>query len=76
MPPVAPIDVVVVMDPIESIKIAKDSSFAMLLEAQRRGHRLHYVRPGGLSLVDFRATAKVAPLVVRDRVKDLSLIHI
>lgn len=70
MPPVAPIDVVVVMDPIESIKIAKDSSFAMLLEAQRRGHRLHYVRPGGLSLVDFRATAKVAPLVVRDRVKD------
>ena len=43
----APLDVVVVMDPIESIKTTKDSSFAMLLEAQRRGHRLHYVRPAG-----------------------------
>ena len=51
MPAVAPLDVVVVMDPIESIKPAKDSSFAMLLEAQRRGHRLHYVRPGGLSVI-------------------------
>ena len=45
-----PLDVVVVMDPIGSIKIAKDSTFAMLLEAQRRGHRLHYVLPGGLSV--------------------------
>lgn len=44
------LDVVVVMDPIASIKIAKDTTFAMLLDAQRRGHRLHYVRPGGLSL--------------------------
>lgn len=44
------LDVVVVMDPIASIKIAKDTTFAMLLEAQRRGHRLQYVRPGGLSL--------------------------
>ena len=33
-----PFDVVVVMDPIGSIKIAKDSTFAMLLEAQRRQH--------------------------------------
>ena len=40
-----PLDVVVVMDPIGSIKIAKDTTFAMLLEAQRRGHRLHYVLP-------------------------------
>ena len=43
-----PLDVVVVMDPIGSIRIAKDSTFAMLLEAQRRGHRQHYVLPGGL----------------------------
>ena len=45
-----PLDIVVVMDPIGSIKIAKDSTFAMLLEAQRRGHRLHYVQPGGLTI--------------------------
>ncbi len=61
-----PLDVVVVMDPIESIKIAKDTTFAMLLEARRRGHRLHYVRPGGLSLRDGKAMAQAAPLVVKD----------
>ncbi|MBD9367386.1 glutathione synthase [Xanthomonas sp. XNM01] len=61
-----PLDVIVVMDPIGSIKIVKDTTFAMLLEAQRRGHRLHYVRPGGLSLKDGRALARVAPLQVRD----------
>jgi glutathione synthase len=61
-----PFDVVVVMDPIGSIKIAKDTTFAMLLEAQRRGHRLHYVRPGGLSLRDGRAVAQAAPLAVKE----------
>lgn len=61
-----PLDVVVVMDPIGSIKIAKDSTFAMLLEAQRRGHRLHYVLPGGLAVVDGKAQATAAPLQVRD----------
>ena len=61
-----PLDVVVVMDPIGSIKIAKDTTFAMLLEAQRRGHRLHYVRPGGLSLRDGKAMAQAAPLTVKD----------
>jgi glutathione synthase len=60
------LDIVVVMDPIASIKIAKDSTFAMLLEAQRRGHRLLYVVPGGLSLRDGRAAALVAPLRVTD----------
>ncbi|MBX9401901.1 glutathione synthase [Lysobacter sp. BMK333-48F3] len=61
-----PLDIVVVMDPIGSIKIAKDSTFAMLLEAQRRGHRLWYVQPGGLSLHGGHAMAKVAALQVRD----------
>ncbi len=60
------LDIVVLMDPIESIKTAKDSTFAMLLEAQRRGHRLHYVRPGGLFLRDGRAFALAAPLAVED----------
>lgn len=57
-------DVIVVMDPIGSIKIAKDTTFAMLLEAQRRGHRLHYVIPGGLSLHGGVALARTAPLAV------------
>ncbi|HEY0333551.1 MAG TPA: glutathione synthase [Stenotrophomonas sp.] len=59
-------DVIVVMDPIAHIKIAKDTTFAMLLEAQRRGHRLHYVRPGGLALRGGTAVATVAPLTVRE----------
>ena len=58
-----PFDVIVVMDPIERIKIAKDSTFAMLLEARRRGHRLWYVRPGGLSVADGRAAAQAPRLL-------------
>jgi glutathione synthase len=60
------LDIVVVMDPIAAIRIAKDSTFAMLLEAQRRGHRLHYVIPGGLALRDGVAMADLQPLEVRD----------
>ena len=65
-----PCNVVVVMDPIASIKIAKDSTFAMLLEAQRRGHRLFYVLPGGLTLRGGVAFADIAPLTVRDDKSD------
>ncbi len=61
-----PLDIVVVMDPIESIAIAKDSTFAMLLEAQRRSHNLWYVLPGGLGVRDGNAVATMAPLTVRD----------
>jgi glutathione synthase len=60
------LDVAVVMDPIGGIKIGKDTSFAMLLEAQRRGHRLHYVSPGGLWLDGSRPMARLAALEVRD----------
>jgi len=66
MQPRLTLDVVIVMDPIEAIRIAKDSTFAMLLEAQRRGHRLHYVRPGGLGLRDGRPLAVSAALTVTD----------
>jgi glutathione synthase len=58
--------VAVVMDPIGSIRIAKDTTFAMLLEAQRRGHHLHYVLPGGLGIAGGEAVATMAPLVVEE----------
>ena len=61
-----PIDIAVVMDPIGSIKIAKDTTFAMLLEAQRRGHRLHYVHPGSLHWLQGEPCARLAPLQVAD----------
>ena len=41
----------VVMDPIESITPKKDSSLAMLLEAQRRGAEIHYLLQKGLKMV-------------------------
>ena len=61
-----PLSVAVLMDPIGSIKIAKDTSFALLLEAQRRGHGLHYLMPGSLGLRQGEPVARVAPLAVRD----------
>jgi len=40
----------IVMDPIESINIKKDTSFAMMLEAQRRGYEIHYIQMDDLHL--------------------------
>ncbi|EEW06985.1 glutathione synthase [Vibrio mimicus] len=40
----------IVMDPIASINIKKDSSFAMMLEAQRRGYEIHYMEMNDLHL--------------------------
>jgi glutathione synthase len=56
----------VLMDPIGAIKIAKDTTFAMLLEAQRRGHSLHYFEQGDLALRDGTPWARIAPLEVRE----------
>ena len=56
----------VLMDPISAIKSAKDTSFAMLLEAQRRGHALHYFEQGDLALRDGVPWARSAPLEVRE----------
>jgi glutathione synthase len=56
----------VLMDPIGAIKIAKDSSFAMLLEARRRGHVLHYFEQGDLALRDGAPWARIATLEVRE----------
>jgi glutathione synthase len=58
--------VAVLMDAIESIHIEKDSTFAMLLEAQRRGHRLLYVTQGGLAMRGAEPWAHAAALDVRD----------
>ena len=51
--------VAVQMDPIARINIKGDSTFALLLEAQRRGHDVFYYTPDKLSL---RGTELVAPL--------------
>jgi len=60
----------VVMDPIDGIKPYKDSTFAMLLEAQRRGHILHYMEPGDLFAKDGRVFAGMQIVEVRDNTTD------
>ena len=57
----------IVMDPIQNIKPHKDSSFAMLLEAQRRGHELVYMQPEDLYLKNGQARATTSELKVWDR---------
>ena len=56
----------VIMDPIESIKIHKDSTFAMLLEAQARAWEIFYMEQGDLFLQDDRCHAHMRRLEVRD----------
>ena len=58
--------VAVQMDHIASIRIAGDSTFALLLEAQRRGHRLSTIRRTGSPLRAATVTALVEPLTVAD----------
>ncbi|MCJ2050454.1 glutathione synthase [Methylobacterium sp. J-070] len=58
--------VAVQMDPIQNIRIAGDTTFALLLEAQRRGHTLVYYTPDRLSMQGRRVTARVERLTVRD----------
>lgn len=52
----------IVMDPIANINIKKDSSFAMLLEAQRRGYELHYMEMNDLYLINGEAWRAPASL--------------
>ncbi len=58
--------VAVQMDPIQRIRIAGDSTFALLLEAQARGHTLLHYMPDRLSMRDGQVFASVEPLQVRD----------
>ena len=60
----------IVMDPIDKIKTYKDSSFAMLLEAQRRGHTLYYMEPENLFAKGGRVFAEMHQLTVRDNADD------
>jgi glutathione synthase len=61
-----PLTVAVQMDPIERIRIAGDSTFALLLEAQTRGHRLLHYTPDRLRLSGSRVEALAEPLAVKD----------
>jgi glutathione synthase len=54
-----------VMDPIASINIAADTTFVLMLEAQRRGHRIFYVDPAELTVDAGNVIARVSPVTLR-----------
>lgn len=54
------------MDPIGGIDIRGDTSFALALEAQRRGHELFYYEPDRLAMRDGQVSAAIQPLQVAD----------
>ena len=64
------LNVAVQMDPIARINIRGDSTFALLLEAQKRGHGLSYYTPDKLSLRGEELVAPVQLLTVRDEPGD------
>ncbi|GGF03129.1 glutathione synthase [Stappia taiwanensis] len=58
--------VAVQMDHISSINIAGDSAFALMLEAQTRGHALYHYTPDRLAMTGDTVTAGLEPVEVRD----------
>lgn len=56
----------VVMDPISTIKIQKDSTFAMLLAAQAKDWQLYYMELNDLSVINGVAMSNTRPLTVTD----------
>ncbi len=56
------------MDHISGLDIAGDTTFALMLEGQRRGHALLHYTPGQLSLTGQKVEAAVEPVTVADQV--------
>jgi glutathione synthase len=62
-----PLKVACQMDPIDRIDIGGDSTFALLLEAQKRGHSMFYYTPPDLALLGERLVARGSTLTVQDK---------
>ena len=61
-----PLKIAVQMDHISTVSITGDTSLALSLEAQRRGHQLFHYTPDRLSLRDGKVFAGVEEMQVRD----------
>ena len=61
-----PLKVAIQMDHIQSINIAGDSTFALMLEAQARGHQLFHYTVATMAMEDGEVFAEVEPVTVRD----------
>jgi glutathione synthase len=64
-----PLNVAIQMDPMESLNIAGDSTFHLMLAAQARGHRLYHYRPDDMTWRNERLTAKAREVTLLQRVK-------
>ncbi len=54
----------VIMDPIEKIDIEKDTTFVLMLEAQKRGHKVYYMELKDLSIRDNTPEAQFCQVIV------------
>ena len=61
-----PLKIAVQMDHVSTVSIAGDTSFALSLEAQRRGHQLFHYTPDRLSLRDGKVFARIEAMQLRD----------
>jgi glutathione synthase len=64
-----PLSVAIQMDHVSTIHIAGDTTFALALEAERRGHRLYHYTPDRLSMLGGKVFARLETLSVMDKVE-------
>jgi glutathione synthase len=64
-----PLSVAIQMDHVSTLHIAGDTTFALALEAQRRGHRLYHYTPDRLSMLGGKVFARLETLSVVDNVE-------
>ena len=65
-----PLDIAVQMDHVRTVNIVGDTTFALSLEAQRRGHRLYHYTPDRLAMVGGKVFARLEAMTVRDEKGD------
>ena len=65
-----PLRIAIQMDHVSTLQIEGDSTFAMGLEAQQRGHELFHYTPDGLSMRNGRVTAPLEKMTLKDVVGD------
>lgn len=64
------LQIAIQMDPMESVDIAGDSTFALALEGQARGHTIYHYLPSDISMQQGRIIARARLLTVRQKVGD------
>ena len=60
----------IIMDPVEKINIKKDTTFALMLEAQQRGWNIFYLQPQDIWMQNGLTWGKMSAITVRDQLPD------